>query len=52
MSEKLRAAAQAALEELIVSESNAWNVINNLEAALAETDVQESLTTQRREKNS
>ena len=36
MSDKLREAAQAALEELIVSESNAWNIINDLEAALAE----------------
>ena len=36
MSDKLRAAAKAALEELIVSESNAWNIINDLEAALAE----------------
>ena len=44
MSDKLRAAAKAALEELIVSESNAWNIINDLEAALAEPDVQESLT--------
>ena len=35
MSDKLRAAAQAALEELIASESNAWNLINDLEAALA-----------------
>ena len=39
MSEKLREAAQAALEELIASESNAWNVINDLEAALAETQI-------------
>jgi len=39
MSDKLRAAAQAALEELIVSESNAWNIINDLEAALAETQM-------------
>jgi hypothetical protein len=39
MTDKLRAAAQAALEELITSESNAWNVINNLEAALAETQM-------------
>jgi len=36
MSDKLRAAAKAALEELIASESNAWNIINDLEAALAE----------------
>jgi hypothetical protein len=36
MSKKLREAALAALEELITSESNAWNVINDLEAALAE----------------
>ena len=36
MTDKLREAAQAALEELIVSESNAWNIINDLEAALAE----------------
>ena len=36
MSDKLREAAKAALEELIASESNAWNVINDLEAALAE----------------
>jgi len=39
MSDKLRAAAQAALEELIASESNAWNIINDLEAALAETQM-------------
>ena len=39
MSEKLRAAAQAALEELIASESNAWNVINDIEAALLETQM-------------
>jgi len=38
MTDKLRAAAQAALEELIASESNAWNVINDLEAALAEPE--------------
>ena len=38
MSEKLREAAKAALEELIASESNAWNVINDLEAALAEPE--------------
>ena len=36
MTDNLRAAAQAALEELIASESNAWNIINDLEAALAE----------------
>ena len=36
MTDKLRAAAKAALEELITSESNAWNIINDLEAALAE----------------
>ena len=41
---KLREAAQAALEELIASESNAWNVINDLEAALAEPAIKESLT--------
>jgi len=39
MTDKLREAAKAALEELIASESNAWNVINNLEAALAETQM-------------
>jgi len=39
MTEKLRAAAQAALDELIASESNAWNIINDLEAALAETQM-------------
>ena len=39
MSDKLRAAAQAALEELIASESNAWNVINDIEAALLETQM-------------
>ena len=39
MSDKLRAAAQAALEELIASESNAWNVINDIEAALSETQM-------------
>jgi hypothetical protein len=44
MTDKLRAAAQAALEELIASESNAWNIINDLEAALAEPTVQKSLT--------
>jgi len=44
MSDKLREAAQAALEELIASESNAWNVINDLEAALAEPAIKESLT--------
>jgi hypothetical protein len=44
MSDKLREAAKAALEELITSESNAWNVINDLEAALAEPIVQESLS--------
>jgi len=44
MTDKLRAAAQAALEELIASESNAWNVINNLEAALAEPAIKDSLT--------
>jgi hypothetical protein len=44
MSEKLREAAQAALDELIASESNAWNVINDLEAALAEPAIKESLT--------
>ena len=38
MSDKLRAAAKAALEELIASESNAWNIINDLEAALAEPE--------------
>ena len=38
MTDKLRAAAQAALEELIASESNAWNLINDLEAALAEPE--------------
>ena len=38
MSDKLREAAQAALEELIASESNAWNVINDIEAALAEPE--------------
>ena len=45
MSDKLRAAAQAALEELITSESNAWNIINDLEAALAEAPVKDSLIT-------
>ena len=44
MSDKLREAAQAALEELIASESNAWNVINDIEAALAEPAIKESLT--------
>ena len=44
MTDKLREAAQAALEELIASESNAWNVINDLEAALAEPAIKESLT--------
>ena len=44
MTDKLRAAAQAALEELIASESNAWNIINDLEAALAEPAIKESLT--------
>jgi len=39
MNDKLRDAAQAALEELIASESNAWNIINDLEAALAETQM-------------
>ena len=39
MTDKLRAAAQAALEELIASESNAWNVINDIEAALLETQM-------------
>jgi hypothetical protein len=39
MSDKLRAAAQAALEELLAYESNAWNVINDLEAALLETQM-------------
>ena len=38
MTDKLRAAALAALEELIASESNAWNIINDLEAALAEPE--------------
>ena len=38
MTDKLREAAQAALEELIASESNAWNVINDMEAALAEPE--------------
>jgi hypothetical protein len=38
MTDKLRAAAKAALEELIASESNAWNVINDLEAALAKPE--------------
>ena len=36
--DKLREAAKAALEELITSESNAWNIINDLEAALAEPE--------------
>jgi len=44
MTDKLRAAAQAALEELIASESNAWNIINDLEAALAEPAIKDSLT--------
>ena len=39
MNDKLRAAAQAALEELLAYESNAWNVINDLEAALLETQI-------------
>ena len=44
MTDTLRAAAKAALEELIASESNAWNIINDLEAALAEPAIKESLT--------
>jgi hypothetical protein len=38
MTDKLREAAKAALEELLASESNAWNIINDLEAALAEPE--------------
>ena len=49
MSDKLRAAAQAALEELIASESNAWNVINNLEAALAEQKPMLEMNPEKRE---
>ena len=54
MSEKLREAAQAALLALKCLDGLecAREEIEALEAALAETDVQESLTTQRGEKNS
>ena len=54
MSEKLREAAKAALLALKCLDGLecAREEIEALEAALAETDVQESLTTQRGEKNS
>ena len=50
MSDKLRAAAQAALETLedvFGKDKIDVGAINNLRAALAEPDIKESLTTQR-----
>lgn len=48
MTDKLRAAAKAALYEFRNAEWDGWNpIIKKLEAALAETTVKESLIAQR-----